>query len=217
MSSPASAPVKEDSRPRTKFIFIGICLLLLALVIPVSTFVPVLKEEVSYQFNRHDPVSSTELIPVDPEFSLIIPKINANAKVIKNVDPHNSRIYQPALTRGVAHAAGSALPGQSGNTFIFAHSAGNWYQANQFNAVFYLLNKLVAGDEIMVFYQSQKYTYTVSESLLVSGSDTSYLTNEDATDRLTLMTCWPPGTTLKRLIIIAQPQDVPAPPPFKDN
>jgi LPXTG-site transpeptidase (sortase) family protein len=196
-------PVKrKDKFPRIYFIISGFVLLTIALAIPVSTFAPVFKAEVNYQLNKKN-TEPVEVIPVNPEFSIIIPKINANALVIKNVDPFDSKIYQQALTRGVAHAKGTSTPDKSGNTFIFAHSAGNWYQANQFNAVFYLLNKLETGDEIIVYYQSQKYTYTVQETKLIKGDELNYMESTTNQKQLTLMTCWPPGTTLKRLVVIS--------------
>lgn len=192
---------KKPAR-KNKVFLIGIVLIVIALAIPVSTFAPVFKAEVNYQINQKNQ-SPKEIIPVNADFSIVIPKINANTQVIKNVDPFDSKIYQQALTKGVAHAKNTAIPGESGNTFIFAHSAGNWYQANQFNAVFYLLNKLTGGDEIIIYYQNQKYIYTVQETKLVDSKDISYMSANPFQPQLTLMTCWPPGTTLKRLIVIA--------------
>lgn len=193
------ASLKPEIR-KNKFL-IGIVLIIIALAIPVSTFAPIFKAEINYQINQKKPIA--EITPVNTDFSIVIPKINANALVVKNVDPFNSQIYQQALTKGVAHAKGTSTPDKPGNTFIFAHSAGNWYQANQFNAVFYLLNKLVGGDEIIVYYQNQKYEYIVQETKLVDSKNTSYMSINSPQPQLTLMTCWPPGTTLKRLIVIA--------------
>lgn len=181
---------------------IGLLLVIIALFIPLKTFSPVIKSEINYQINKKSD-KSPEVIPIDTDFSVVIPKINANTKVVANVDPFDSKIYQPALTRGVAHASTSDTPDKSGNVFIFAHSAGNWYQANQYNAVFYLLNKLVSGDQIFLYYQNQKYTYSVNEIKFVSSNEISYLSNKLNTNTLTLMTCWPPGTTLKRLLVTA--------------
>jgi len=196
---------KEDNFSINYFILLGTILLCFAILIPIFTFGPVVKAELNFQINKSKPLP-TDIIPIDKDFSIIIPKINANAKVIKNVDPSNSREYQRALTQGVAHAKNSALPGEIGNTFIFAHSAGNWYEANQYNAVFYLLNKLTSGDEVDVYYQGQRYVYQVSESKIISANDTKYMEKPTLSPKLTLMTCWPPGTTLKRLIIIATPK-----------
>ena len=194
--------LSKKSAKRSKFILIGFLFIFISLAIPVSTFAPVFKSEITYQLNKKTD-KPIEIIPIDSEFSIIIPKINANAKVIKNVDPFNSKIYQRALTQGVAHAKDTSTPDESGNTFIFAHSAGNWYEANQFNAVFYLLNKLETGDEIIVYYQSKKYTYSVNETKIINGDELNYMSSKIGQNQLTLMTCWPPGTTLKRLVVIS--------------
>lgn len=194
---------RKNKFPKIYFIFIGSILLTTALFIFIFTFTPVFKAEVDYQLNLKKSPPVSEIIPIDPEFSVVIPKINANTKVIKNVDPFDSKIYQPALTKGVAHAKDTATPDKPGNTFIFAHSAGDWYQANRYNAVFYLLKKLEPEDEIIVYYQSQKYTYTVNQTKLVKGDQLNYLSSSPNKNQLTLMTCWPPGTTLKRLVVVA--------------
>lgn len=181
--------------------FIGLILILIALAIPLKTFSPVIKSEINYRINP--PKIDTDIIPVDQNFSLVIPKINANTRVIVNVDPFSSQIYQQALTLGVAHASTSDTPDKSGNVFIFAHSAGNWYQANQYNAVFYLLNKLKRDDKIFVYYKNKKYSYSVTEVKTVNSQQTDYLDRDFGKQQLTLMTCWPPGTTLKRLLVTA--------------
>ncbi len=181
--------------------FIGLILILIALAIPLKTFSPVIKSEIKYRINP--PKIDTDIIPVDQNFSLVIPKINANTRVIVNVDPFSSQIYQQALTLGVAHASTSDTPDKSGNVFIFAHSAGNWYQANQYNAVFYLLNKLKRDDKIFVYYKNKKYSYSVTEVKTVNSQQTDYLDRDFGNQQLTLMTCWPPGTTLKRLLVTA--------------
>ena len=52
------------------------------------------------------------LVPKDPNFSIIVEKIGADASVIANVDASNKAVYTEALKRGVAHALGTAFPGQ---------------------------------------------------------------------------------------------------------
>jgi len=194
---------KKEVTASTFFKILGIFILALGIIIFLKIYFPVAKEEVVYRFTSHSPASQSTS-PIDPEFSIVIPRLGINTKVIKNVDPYNSSEYQVALTHGVAHAKGSALPGFSGNIFIFAHSAADLFQANRFNAVFYLINKLEAGDSIDLYFQSSKYTYTVSDKKIVKGSDLNYLTDNSVNKQsLTLMTCWPPGTTLNRLIILA--------------
>ncbi len=177
-----------------------------AIIIAYLTFAPVLKSEIKYQLVVKNKTVEEKIVPVDTDFSVVIPKIRANARVVENVDPFDAKNYQLALSRGVAHAKGTSTPDKGSNTFLFAHSAGNWYQANQYNAIFYLLNKLEKGDEIVLYFKDKEYVYQVEELQYVGGGETKYM-NASAKNKLTLMTCWPPGTTLKRLIVIAKLKD----------
>lgn len=182
---------------------LGFLFLFVATFILIKTYFPVAQAEIFYQSTKANP-SKSEIIPINTDFSIIIPKININAPIIKNVDPYNSQEYQQALTKGIAHAKTSALPGFSGNVSLFSHSAANWYQANQYNSLFYLIDKLEQNDQIIIYYENNKYLYTVSEKKIVTNTDINYLSNDLNAKTLTLMTCWPPGTTLKRLVIIAK-------------
>ena len=197
-------PFEKRKSPPTKplLFLIGFILLFFASFILVKIFLPSAKAEIVYQLSKSQPLKE-EIKPVNTDFSIVIPKIRVNANVVKNVDPFDSRIYQKALTKGVAHAKGSGLPGFPGNVFIFAHSAINWYQASQYNSIFYLTNKLEPGDEIFIYYKGSKYRYSVTEKKIVAASEINYLTNNLNTTSLTLMTCWPPGSNLNRLIILA--------------
>lgn len=183
--------------------YFGYFLIIASVFIVLRIFYPVATAEIGYQAKKVIPQKS-KVIPVNTDFSIQIPKIGVNANVVKNVDPYNPAVYQQALTKGVAHAKGSGLPGFLGNTFIFAHSANSWYQANQYNAIFYLTNKLEIDDEIIINYEKSEYKYKVSEKKIVKSTDINYLSNNLNTNTLTLMTCWPPGTTLSRLIIVAK-------------
>lgn len=142
--------------------------------------------------------------PADPNFGIVIPKIDANSSVVANVDPRNSREYQQALTKGVAHAKGTVFPGQIGNTFLFSHSSVNIYDANRYNSVFYLLRKLNNGDVFYLTYQGRVYKYEVFQKKIVEPEDIEYLDANTRKNQATLMTCWPPGTTLKRLVVIGE-------------
>jgi len=185
-----------------KLIF-GIFLVVVSLVIVFTSYFPLIKNEVGYNLKQINHASSKEIIPLYPDFGIVIEKLDINSKVIKNVDPYNSAIYQKALTEGVAHAKGTALPGEKGNIFIFSHSSENFYNALRYNSIFYLLSKLEPGDKITLFYQNKPYIYTVNQKKIVNPKDLSYLQNKTTIPTLTLMTCYPPGTDLKRLIIVA--------------
>ncbi len=147
------------------------------------------------------------LIPKDPLFSILIPKIGATAQVFPNVDPENSQEFLPVLQNGVAHAKGSVFPGHPGTTYLFAHSADNWWDVGRYNAVFYTLNNLSEKDELVVFFENRRYNYEVSQKMISDPQDITLLTSKhEGPSRLVLQTCWPPGTTWKRLYILAEPK-----------
>lgn len=147
------------------------------------------------------------LIAKDTEFSILIPKIGANAKVFPNVDSSDSNIFLPILRSGVAHAKGTVFPGQKGNIYLFAHSTDNFWDVGRYNAVFYLIKDLKLGDEAVIFFGDKRYNYIVSESKVVGPEDVSYITKaQGGEEQLILQTCWPPGTTWKRLLVFARPK-----------
>jgi len=143
------------------------------------------------------------LIPEDPNFSVVIPKIGANARVVSNVDTSNEREYAEALKKGVAQAQGTAFPGEGGHIFLFAHSTDYWWNVSTYNAVFYLLGKLVKGDDINIFYKGERFMYRVVDSKIVDPSEVEYITRKTNQEFVTLQTCWPLGTTFKRLLVFA--------------
>lgn len=197
-----------------KLITAGIGLILISAVFLFIVFFPILKEEVNYQLRDktledatvsvdNDQKEDNTIYPVDAQFSIIIPKLGANAKVIAGVDPGNSAEYQARLKEGVAHAAGSALPTQTGNVFLFAHSSQDFLTANMYNSVFYLISKLEEGDKIFIVYKEVVYEYIVKGSKVVNPSEVNYLTDPTSSKQLTLMTCWPAGLNTQRLLVFA--------------
>lgn len=208
---------------------VGNFLLLSAVAGVVLTFLPAVKAEIVYRrdsllgkqyyvsgdikpaavqktFTNLLSLSSQtqEIAPLDSNFGVVIPKIGANARVIANVDAGNYNDYLTALKYGVAHARGTVLPGQVGNSFLFAHSVGNFWEVNQWNAVFYLLRELTPGDEVDLFYQGKRYIYIVYDKKVVEPTDVGYLNTQANFAMLTMQTCWPPGTTVKRLLVFAR-------------
>lgn len=152
----------------------------------------------SFNFNQVE-----ALVPEDPNFSIIIPKIGANAKIIPDIDASNESIYLDALNKGVAQVLGTAFPGEGGHIFLFAHSTDYFWNVGTYNAIFYLLYKLEANDEVDLFFKGQRYVYRVIDKKIVDPSEVVYLTRKTNKEFLTLQTCWPPGTTLKRLLVFA--------------
>jgi sortase A len=64
-----------------------------------------------------------------------------------------------------------------------------------------LLDNVEFDDEIIVYYNQKKYRYIVREKSVITPGDTSILERDKNKSEITLMTCWPIGTTLNRLIV----------------
>src|SRR3989304_5252526 len=145
------------------------------------------------------------LIPPDPNFSIIVEKIGASAPVIANVNAADKTTYDAALKKGVAHALGTSFPGQPGVSYLFAHSTDTIFDVPRFTAVFYLLKDLEAGDRVVIFFAGKRYNYVVSEKKITEAADVDYFKLRTDEQILVLQTCYPPGTTWKRLLVIAKP------------
>lgn len=179
---------------------------------------PIVKEEVSYlkvgrentklgfgdliqRMDAHDAI----IDGIDPFFSISVPKINARANIIPNVDSNNQEEYLESLKKGVAHAKGTNFPGQSKLIYLFSHSTNSPLNFSEYNAVFYLLRKLEKNDKIYVYFLNKKYVYQVVEKRTSEAGDTSWLNDDGNGEKLVLQTCDPPGTSFKRLIVVATP------------
>ena len=140
------------------------------------------------------------------EFRLVIPKIDVDVPVFANIDPNDEQTYKEILTKGVAHAKDTHLPGQLGSSFIFGHSTDFPWNVGWMNAVFYLLKELEKGDKVYVFYNDKRLEYLVTEKRIVEPEEVALLKSRLSEERLILQTCWPPGTRLKRLLVICHPK-----------
>ncbi|MBI2597554.1 sortase [Candidatus Daviesbacteria bacterium] len=160
-------------------------------------FFPPLYSEVRYQ----QVIPALAEIPVNDEFFLGIPKINLTANIIPNVDSTNEPIYLEKLKQGIAHAKDSYFPGDDGPVVLFSHSTDTIARIVQYNAKFYALKDLETGDEITINFKGQKYTYRVTEKKIISPEQLDVIRQTSA--KLTLTTCWPPGTSWQRLVIFA--------------
>lgn len=141
---------------------------------------------------------------------IIIPKIWKNIPLvdIKNRvledDNDLNNIFMKELENGVIRYPGSAEPGQNGNAFIFGHSSNFPWIKWDYNDVFALLDNVSFDDEIIIYYNQKKYKYIIREKNVITPGDTSVLKRNDDKAEITLMTCWPIGTTLNRLIVTGE-------------
>ena len=148
------------------------------------------------------------LVPPDTEFSIVIPRIGASQRIQANIDPTNKNEYLEVLKSAIAHAKGTAFPGLGGTTFLFAHSADNFWNIGRYNAVFYLLKDLEHGDDVYLFFRGKRYNYQVYDKRIVEPAEIEHI---DAAlgqgEKIILQTCWPPGTAWKRTLVFARPSN----------
>ncbi len=147
-----------------------------------------------------------------PDNRLVIPKIN---KDIPIVEVNTSNLIEnnwtkldddilEALKNGVVRYPGTAMPGEEGNTFITGHSSYYFWDDGNYKDVFALLPQLEVGDQVVIYYNQEKYTYQIKEKKEVAPSEVDVLSQTPGVSELTLMTCTPVGTNLKRLILVAE-------------
>lgn len=132
-----------------------------------------------------------ETIPA--ENTLVIPKLQLQQTV------HENAKAQWGLAKGVWHDPKSSTPGRAGNTVLTGH---RFTYAGA--AVFYHLDKLLAGDDIIVYWNKHKRVYKVTTIKVVPPRDVSPLA-QTTDESLTIYTCTPLITAKNRLIVTAKP------------
>lgn len=129
-------------------------------------------------------------------YTLSIPKLR--------IDGATVTVGGEDLSKSLIHFTGP-LPGNYGNPVIFGHSTLPFlYNPKEYKTIFTKLPDLVKGDDIFVTTDNVTYRYKVYDMRVTSPDDLSVLEQYYDSSYLTLVTCVPPGTYLKRLIIKAK-------------
>jgi len=129
-------------------------------------------------------------------YTLSIPKLGIKNAVVRSdhTDLKQSMIQYP----------GTALPGNLGNTVIFGHSVlPQFFNPTNYLTIFSTLHTLRPGDIIDIEADGATFTYKISEMYEAAPDDLSPLAQTYDGRYLTMITCTPPGTYLRRLIIKA--------------
>lgn len=183
--------------------------------LPKNSLAPALQRGLNVYDNRHQPYYSTYLrdftkvaqwFPKSPQsvtkrssittYSLNVPKIKVtDASVRVNVDD---------LDRSLVQYGNAVFPGEIGNVVILGHSTLPQLAKNgDYKSIFTYLPSIERGDEIKATVNGFTYTYVVYDMFTVNPSDTWVLDPKADNATLTLITCVPPGTFWKRLIVKA--------------
>src|SRR3989344_7177182 len=135
-------------------------------------------------------------------YSLSIPKLNIkDALVIVGGDD---------LKKSLVHYLPQSLPGEYGNVVIFGHSTlPQLYDPKNYTTIFTYLPSLEKGDRILVKLGEEEYEYETYDIFVVNPDEVSVLEQSNDASYLTLITCVPPGTYWKRLVVRAKLAKVP--------
>lgn len=131
------------------------------------------------------------------KYTISIPKLKIDNAVVEvgSLDLKKSLIQYPQ----------TALPGQFGSPVVFGHSVlPQFFNPKSYLTIFSTLYKLKQSDQILINFDNVEYKYLVEEMYEVLPADLSVLEQRFDGRYLTLITCTPPGTYLRRLVIKAR-------------
>lgn len=149
------------------------------------------------------PSSDTEVqINTNVAGRLEIPALNINVPIIWTSDTKN---FDKDLQTGVVHYPGTALPGQIGTSYISGHSSNYVWAKGDFNQVFSKLGELADNTSFKITVVQKNgrdaiLHYVVTGRKEFSATDQEQFKNTDKST-VALSTCWPIGTTAKRLVV----------------
>lgn len=138
--------------------------------------------------------NDTQVSATTTEYHLSIPKLKITNANVTTLDTD--------ISRHLVHFPGTALPPLKGNAVIFGHSTmPQLYEEDNYKTIFANIHNLTIGDAIITQIDNKDYTYLITNISIVDADDTSYLSQDEEKNLLTIVTCTPPGTTWKRLIV----------------
>lgn len=143
------------------------------------------------------PQSETSSPVISTSYTLSIPTLGIDNALVQtgSQDLKNSLIQYP----------GTAFPGDLGNSVIFGHSVlPQFFNPHNYTTIFSTLHTLTKGEDIIVTHDGATYTYRIYDMYEVMPDNLSPLAQTYDDRYLTLITCTPPGTYLRRLIIRAR-------------
>jgi len=167
-----------------------------------------ISEELEAKFNRSTPQRIVAGIRGDDRPQLKTPE----SKQLRLTVPGMKRVegvpvydaprsgYDKALHDGVVHVRGTGFPWQrQANVYIAGHRVG--YPGTKSNLVFWDLNKLQKGDEILLTdSEGTRYNYKVFEKRIISPSEVGILRPVKGKNIVSLQTCTLPDYS-HRLIV----------------
>lgn len=114
----------------------------------------------------------------------------------------NVALKDEDLTKALVHFPQTALPGQLGAPVIFGHSTiPTFYKQDQYKTIFSNLPKVKEGSDILISFNGKHYTYRIQKKYEVKPNELWVLRQNYSNKSIKVVTCVPPGTTLRRLVV----------------
>lgn len=127
-------------------------------------------------------------------YTIAIPKLKIKSATVSTLD------YE--LDKHLVQYNGTPTPPENGNTVIFGHSTlPQLFNPSNYKTIFANAYQLGIGDDIYIYINNVMYHYKIFSITVVDPTDISVFSQSVDNSYLTLVTCTPPGTTWKRLII----------------
>lgn len=113
---------------------------------------------------------------------------------------------QIGMNQGLVAYPHSVDPGERGALFIAGHSSPPDERArlSSFGDIFAELPELSVGASIFLTSSTRKFEYVVERTQIVSPDQTELLAQGFRGSQLTLITCFPVGTTKDRYVVVAK-------------
>lgn len=102
------------------------------------------------------------------------------------------------LKKGVGQHVGTANPGEKGNVVLSAHN-------DIFGEIFRELDRLKAGDQVILYTSQRSYTYVVSKSQIVEPTQVEVM-ESTSQPTVTLISCYPYLVDNQRIVVTARLQ-----------
>ncbi len=133
--------------------------------------------------------------------AIIITRLGIRAPLVSAVGTTQKELND-ALNQGVILYPGSALPGQNGEVVVSGHSSIFPWVKTQYGQVFTLLDKLQVGDTVSLVYEHRQYDYQITGQKVFNPNQVKI--SETSEPLLKMTTCWPIGTSAKRLVVYGE-------------
>lgn len=175
-------------------------------VVNSSTITTLISQQASNVFSQTDYTNAENWFPNVKfqkqhqniqAYDISIQKLKIKNAVVSTIDTN--------LSDHLVNYGGTAIPPQKGAAVVFGHSTlPQWFNPKDYKTIFATLHELRVGDSIEVNVSKLTFVYKIYNISVVDASDISMFEQKYDDSYLTLVTCTPPGTTWKRLVIKAR-------------